>query len=190
MQGAFPAMVLAAMLAVSGAEAGGFDSEAVSGDLSAYQLVYVTPVTVALEDVRGRYSPSGFGERAVSPSDAARKAGDLREALSEALARDFTLAAGPGAGVLTVAATLTKLRSSRPSIADYGANPGLSFESVYAGGAAVRIEFSEEGRALGSVADDYDTSLGDGRPRIGTWDDADRAFASWARRLPELIRKR
>ena len=182
------AATFAAALAVTPAIAGGFDSESVTGDLSAYTSVYVAPVSLALENVGGRYPATGFRERPVSEADAARKAADLHGALVSILTRDFAAAQGPGPGVLTVAATLTKLSSSRPTQGDYAAHPGLSFSSVYAGGAAVTIDFREDERALGSVADDYDTSLGDGRPRVGIWDDADRAFSSWARRLPEFIR--
>jgi hypothetical protein len=176
-----------AVLGAAGAGAHPFSSVAL-GDgakLASYKSVHVAPVSANLPD-GARYGRSG-GERPVDPADAADKAGDLQRKLSEALGRTLALADGPGPGVLSVAATLTRLQSSRPTRADYRVQPSLDFRSVYAGGAAARFEFSEDGKALGSMTGDFDTSLADGWPRAGVWDDADRAFSSWARALPDFI---
>jgi hypothetical protein len=172
-----------------GALAGGFDTQAIAADadLSSYSSVHVADVATSLERASS-YDRSGSGARPVDADDAAQKAADLREALVAALSRDFSMASGPGAGILTIEATLTELNASRPTMGDYSREPSLGFQSVYAGGASVTIAFSEAGKPLGDVSDDYASTLGDGRPRIGIWDDADRAFESWARRLPDFIK--
>ncbi len=170
------------------ASAGGFDSETVTQDanLADFKSVYVAPVELDLKADGGGYGSSR--ERPVSADDAAKKAADFHADLVRAF-DDFSRASAPGAGVLTIAATLTELKSSRPTMADYDRNAGLSASSIYAGGASVEFDFSEAGAVLAEVSDEYETSLSDGRSRIGLWDDADRAFSSWARRVADFVRE-
>lgn len=156
--------------------------------LADYKSAYVAPVATDLPEV-ARYDRSG-GDRPVDPADAALKAADLQKKLSDALGKKMTMATGPGPGVLTVSTTLTRLQSSRPTRADYAREPNLDFDSVYAGGATARFEFSEEGKALGAIVGDYDATLSDGWPRVGIWDDVDRAFWSWSRAMADFIADR
>lgn len=184
---AFAAFGAAAGLAMTAAAA--FDTAYVSSErpLGAYEQVYVAPVSVELDhDVR-RYRVGGSGDRPVEERDAALRAEDFHAALTDAFGRSFALAGAPGPGVLTVEARLIKLESSRPTMADYRQTPGLSARSVYAGGAEMHVTISEDGVLLAEIGDAWRGSLDDGRYRIGLWDDARRAFGSWARRLARFV---
>lgn len=167
-----------------------FDSKSISSSakLSSFESVYIAPVGIALEEPRP--SPRSLsGERPVSEKDAALKAEDFHEDLVDEFGDAFTLASGPGAGVLTIEATLTRLEASRPTIADLREQPGLSMESRYAGGASVAVAFSENGAPLGEVSDSYTETLDNHRFQAGVWEDTDRAFSSWARRLVDFVQK-
>jgi hypothetical protein len=72
-------------------------------------------------------------------------------------------------------------------MADYQREPGLGFESVYAGGAAVRFRLERDGQEVAVLEDRYMGSFSDGVPRGGIWQDPDRAFSQWARRLPAWV---
>lgn len=167
-----------------------FDSKNISSTtkLSSFESVYIAPVAVALEESGSRPGHLG-GERAVSDKDAARKAADFQEDLADEFGDEFTLATGPGSGVLTIAATLTRLEASRPTIEDLREQPGLSLESRYAGGGAVTVVFSAGGATLAEVSDRYTETLDDHRFQAGVWQDTDRAFSSWARQLVEFVKK-
>lgn len=184
------ALGAAAFMSVATARAHPFSAVNLANEakLSAFASVHVAPVAAELPAV-ARYDRSG-GERPVDPADAAEKAADLQRRLADAIGKKLTLASGPGPGVLTINTTLTRLVSSRPTRADYRLQPSLDFRSVYAGGAAARFEFSENGAPLGAMIGDFDTSLADGWLRSGIWDDADRAFSSWARAMPEFLAER
>lgn len=184
----FVGFAAACLLICAPASAGGFDGETIQTDkkLASFQSVHVADVRLTLEPASS-YRRNGSDPRPVDDNDAQAKAGDFREELIDALDGAFTIASAPGAGVLTVEATLTKLEATRPTMGDYAQQPGLGFDSVYAGGAAMRIAFSEAGAPLGEVSDAYEATLSDGRPRIGVWEDADRAFSSWARRLVKFV---
>lgn len=181
------ALAATAALGAAAASAHPFSSVDISdrAKLAAFTSVHVAPVATDLPEV-ARYDRSG-GARPVDPADAAEKAADLGRKLEEAIGRIFTLASGPGPGVLTLETTLTRLQSSRPTRADYRREPSLDFRSVFAGGAAARFSFSEDGRGLGAMTGDFEGSLADGWPRAGVWTDADRAFSLWARAMPGFI---
>ena len=100
---------------------------------------------------------------------------------------DEVVVDAPGPGVLVVETTLTRLESSRPTMADYQREPGLGFESVYAGGAALSVRLSRDGSEVASLSDRYVGSFSDGTPRIGIWQDTDRAFTRWSRQLPSWV---
>lgn len=167
-----------------------FDSKNISSTttLSSFESVYIAPVAVALEEPGPRPGYLG-GERAVSDKDAARKAADFQEDLSDEFGDSFKLASGPGSGVLTIAATLTRLEASRPTIEDLREQPGLSMQSRYAGGGAVTVVFSEAGATLAEVSDSYTETLDNHRFQAGIWEDTDRAFSGWARQLVDFVEK-
>lgn len=173
------------------AAAAAFDSVYLSSDrpLGSYERVYIAPVSAELDlDVR-RYRTGGSGDRPVEERDAALRAEDFHGALVDAFGRSFALAAAPGPGVLTVEARLVKLEASRPTMADYRQTPGLSFRSIYAGGAEMRVTLSEDGAVLAEIGDAWRGSLSDGRYRVGIWGDAQRAFSSWARSLARFVER-
>ncbi|MEQ8177147.1 MAG: DUF3313 family protein [Amphiplicatus sp.] len=163
--------------------AAAFDRENVIGgkQLSSFASVYIAPVALSLEQ--------GRDERPVREKDAARRASDFHDDLVDEFSGAFEIADAPGAGVLTIEATLTKLVATRPTLADFSEQPGLGFESVYAGGAAFSATLSEDGETLAEVGDRHTSSLGDGSPKIATWQDADRAFSQWARQLVDFVEK-
>jgi len=156
--------------------------------LAGVQAVYVAPTTLALPAPTGRWERRhGHGTRPVSADDAQAKADDLTALLRRGLDRDFTLVDGPGPGVLVVEPTLTRLVASRPTMADFHEQPGLSFQSVYAGGAGVSLRLLRDGREVALLQDRHDGSFSDGTPRVGVWQDTDRAFSMWSRQLPAFI---
>lgn len=167
------------VLAASPARA--FDVEVVTGakPLSAFRAVYIAPVALALADDRRA--------RPVDERDALDIAADFAERLEAAFDDDFEIAPAPGPGVLSIEATLTTLAASRPTPADLRAEPSLSSDSVYAGGAAFRAVLSEDGAILAEVADAVVGDLGDGFPRVGVWQEADRAVARWSRALVRFV---
>jgi len=181
----------AAMFSAGAALAGSFDSETLTEGrkLSSFDSVYIAPVQANLDLNVVRFDRSGYGDRAVRDEDAARKAADFYDELVEEFGESFSLADAPGSGVLTVQATLTKLESSRPTLADYNRDTSVSFRSVYAGGAAMTAVFSEDGATLAEVSDEFISNLNDGRTRAGLWQDADRAFEQWAHKLAKFAKE-
>lgn len=156
--------------------------------LTGVQAVFVAPANLALPEAAGRWERQrGHGMRAVSPHDAQAKANDLTTALRRGFDREFTVVDGPGPGVLVVEPTLTRLVASRPTMADYREQPGLGFQSVYAGGAAVTLRLVRDGQEVAVIHDRHDGSFADGSPRIGVWQDTDRAFSMWSRQLPAFV---
>jgi hypothetical protein len=155
--------------------------------LSNVQSVHIAPVTLELPTAARRVGTRGDEPRPVTARDAETKAADLTAALRRAFAKDFTVVDAPGPGVLVIEATLTRLEASRPTMADYHREPGLGFESVYAGGAAMDVRLSRDGSDVAVLKDRYVGSFGDGTPRIGVWQDTDRAFSRWSRQLPAWV---
>lgn len=155
--------------------------------LSNVQSVYVAPVAVELPAAARRFDRRGDAPRPVAPRDAETKAADLTTALRRGFAKDFNVVDAAGPGVLVVEATLTRLEASRPTMADYHREPGLGFESVYAGGAAMDVRLSRDGADIAVLKDRYTGNFGDGLPRVGVWQDTDRAFTRWSRQLPSWV---
>jgi len=155
--------------------------------LANVRSVHIAPVVVDLPAADRRAGARGDAPRPVAPRDAEAKAADLTTALRRGFEKDFTVVDAPAPGVLVVEATLTRLEASRPTMADYHREPGLGFESVYAGGAAVDVRLSRDGSDLAVLKDRYVGSFGDGSPRIGVWQDTDRAFSLWSRQLPAWV---
>lgn len=155
--------------------------------LAGVKQVYIAPATLDLPAAPSRLARAGEGPREVTPRDAQSKADDLTARLREGFARDFSVVDASAPGVLVVEATLTRLEASRPTMGDYQRVPGLSHESVFAGGAAVRLRLVRDGAEVAVIEDRYSGSFGDGTPRIGVWQDTDRAFTLWARQVPSWV---
>ncbi|MEO0882488.1 MAG: DUF3313 family protein [Pseudomonadota bacterium] len=177
-------------LSVPTAAAGPFDDVTVSNDrtLAAFESVYIAPVQVDLPtDVRTNIRDIN-SPRAVTENDQTLRAERLQRDLSRAFDRHFTLADGPGDGVLTVETTVTGLRSTRPTLADAELNVQIDFSSIFAGGADYEAKISENKTELVTITDSFQSSLNDGRPRIGVWQDADRASRRFSDQLARYVR--
>lgn len=155
--------------------------------LAGVQSVYIAPTALALPPPPARHDTRGSRTRPVTNSDAEAKAADLTTTLRRGFGRGFSVVEAPGPGVLVVEPTLTRLEASRPTMADYHREPGLSFESVYAGGAALSVRFLRDGQEVAVLKDRHIGSFSDGMPRIGIWQDTDRAFSMWSRQLPAFV---
>mgnify|MGYP002777080685 CR=1 FL=1 len=180
------ALVLAAALALPAAA---FDQTQVlqPAALADVQRVHVAPAVTDLPAPQRRFDPRRQQPRPVEARDAEAKAADFTAALRRGFDRDFELVDAAGPGVLVVEPTLTRLESSRPTMADFRDQPGLGFESVYAGGAAVRLRLVRDGVEVAVIEDRYSGTFADGQPRIGIWQDADRAFSMWSRQVPNWV---
>ncbi len=180
----FSLAALAAPLSVSA-----FDEAVVRNPaaLANVQSVFVAPAVLELPEGAHRFDRRSGEPRAVSPRDAESKAADLVALLKRGFAKDFTLANAPGPGVLVITPTLQTLESSRPTLADYNREPGLSHESVFAGGATLSVRMERDGEEVATLKDRYQGSFGDGSIRIGVWQDTDRAFDMWSRQLPRWV---
>jgi hypothetical protein len=155
--------------------------------LADVKSVYVAPVALELPAPARRFDAGGAAPRPVAPRDAETKAADLEAALRRGFGKSFAVVDSAAPGVLVVEATLTRLESSRPTMADFRREPGLGFESVYAGGAAVSVRLSRDGQEVAVLKDRYIGTFADGTPRIGIWQDTDRAFTMWSRQLPGWV---
>jgi len=155
--------------------------------LADVRSVHIVPVAVELPAAARRGDRRGDAPRPVTVRDAEAKAAELTAALRRGFAKDFTVVDAPGPGVLVIETTLTRLEASRPTMADYHREPGLGFESVYAGGAAVDVRMTRDGSDIAVLKDRYVGSFSDGSPRIGVWQDTDRAFSQWSRQLPVWV---
>ena len=166
-----------------------FDDKKVSNPaaLSGVERVFVAPTAVDLPAATSRFERRHGGVRPVLPRDAEARAADLTADLKRGFRRGFELVDAPGPGVLVVEPTLTRLESSRPTMADFQQEPGLGFESTFAGGAAVTLRLVRDGEEVAVLQDRYSGSFADGQPRIGVWQDADRAFSRWSRQLPAFV---
>ena len=186
------AFTAATTMVATTAHAAPFDTidRATDAPLSSYEKIYIAPVEVDFSEHQIRRNlRDRRGVRPVSESDQARKAEDLSEDLERAFGKKFTLVDAPGDDVLTVEATLTKLVSTRPTIADSRINIGLSFNSLYVGGADYRINLTEGETLLATIEErqSQDSNLNDGRPRVGIWSDADYSFHKFSRQLVRYV---
>jgi hypothetical protein len=185
-----------AALALAGtAHAGPFDAVSLASDtsLATYEKVYIAPVNVDFGDQPIRRNIRDLrGLRPVSDRDQALKADDLADDLQREFGKRYILVDAPGEDVLTVETTLTKLVSSRPTIADRrDASVNLDFRSIYAGGADYLVTLREGDQLIGTIEENHtrNTSLNDGRVRAGIWQDADRSFSQFSRQLARYVQK-
>ena len=107
----------------------------------------------------------------------------------EALVKSRGLSKTSGPGILTIAATLTKMEPNGRTEEEYKRSPSLSPMSsarVEGQGASMRIELSENGVILGTISDNFNKNNRN-RPSDKIWDEVDEAFETWAGGLAELI---
>jgi len=160
--------------------------------LANFEKVYIAPVKVELDESNIRRGVSNFrnsrNDRPVSDRDQALKAQDSFDDITKAFGKSFEIVEAPGEGILTVETTITKLVSTRPTLADYRVVPGLSFDSVYAGGGEFNIRLSAGETVFTEINDNYTTSFNDGFPRIAIWQDYDRASKRIARKLAKYVK--
>ena len=171
-----------------------FDTYQSSNDvkLSDFKKVYVMPVdTDLVENPRVRRVRDINVDRPVSETDQERKAKDAYEDIVKAFSkREFELADRPGADTLTVEVVLTRLQSTKPTIADFDFQPGLDFiGTTYAGGANFSVQLKQKDTVLAEIVDKYETTFNDGRPRIAVWQDVDRSTKRFARKLANFVQK-
>ncbi|NWG71270.1 MAG: hypothetical protein HXY23_06645 [Parvularculaceae bacterium] len=186
------AAVAAATVLATGAAlaSGGFDEVSLSGakKLSEFKVVHVAPVQLALGN-GGDYRRGGDSARPVDDTVAQIKAVDFQREMLEALYKGKGLSKTPGPGILTISATITKMEPNGRTEEEYKRSPSLSPMSsarVDGDGAAVRIEFSEDGVVIGVVSDDFNRNNRN-RPSDKVWDEVDEAFETWAAALADLI---
>ena len=186
---AFAASLFASSLTATAAPFDTIETQAAT-PLAGFEKVYIAPVSVELPERTRRNFRDNVNDRPVRESDQVRKAEDAHKDLVRAFERkNFAVVDAPGADVLTVETTITSLRSSRPTLADYDVQVGLDFNSVYAGGADFDIRLSQEDTVLVEIEEDFRTRLDDGRPRVGIWQDVDRATQRVATRLAKYVTK-
>lgn len=189
------AFTLAACAAPSGDSAttrfDSFQPTAAGISLADFDRVFLVPVT-ASSDVEARVDARPLGRRGsgdvrpLSRDDINSKAEDLEGLLRRELEEVVALVDRPGPGILTIDVVLTDLQASRPTIAEIGAEPGLSLRSVYAGGAAVEITFREGPSTLATARDGEMFDLVND-PKVGIWQDADRYFRFLANKVAALF---
>lgn len=188
------ALLLTACATATGPDAANrFDSYRTvqSQDLQSFERVQVLMPTAGPDvakriDARRRLNSR---ERPLSQRDVDEKLARLHGDLVRAIGRNHQITSQGGEGVLTVRTILTDLNANRPTQADLADNPGLSFQSIATGDAAVTIEFLEDGQVLAVVKDrDNVTNLNDPRAQpAGIWSTADRFFDRVAEKVSALL---
>lgn len=150
-------------------------------DWSAVEALHLAPVTFELD-------PEFFAERWDQDSrdfiDATVSETD-REFLAERLTTRLTyklddlrpLTEESGEGALTLEPVITFVSRSRPGIDQLGRRPGLDFNSVGAGEAAMRFNVRDAaGDLVASIYYRRDTSFNDLQPRNTEWSDVTHVF--------------
>ena len=159
--------------------------------LAGYDKVYVADVTVADELASRETAPfkstSGQEVRAVSATDLASKARDVQEELVDQLGKSKQVVDAPGTDVLTVSAMLVDIASNRPTQADLESEASLSHRSLYTGRSEIRVDFSNQGRNLGSVTESYDGTFTDSVGNPAIWHDADQGIFYTADKVARLL---
>lgn len=169
-----------------------FDTLTVSEEtqLAAYEKVYIAPVSVNLTEDTRRNIRDINSERPVTPQDQARRADKFQKYLARDFGKRFEIVEAPADDVLVIEATITQLASTRPTLADANVNVQLDFSrSIYAGSASYSVNLQAGDLVLAEIADSYDTTLNDGRPRIAIWQDADAGLSLFSRQLARYVAK-
>lgn len=158
--------------------------------LSSFEKVYIAPVETDLSGHPVRRSVRDVNRtRPVSERDQSRKASELTADLEREFAKHYILVDAPGPDVLTVGTTLTKLVSTRPTIADRSLPLGIDFSSVYLGGADYQVSLVANETVLATIEEETssNSSFNDGLPRVGIWQDVDRSFNRFSRKLVSYV---
>lgn len=157
--------------------------------LSSFNKIYIAPIKTDLPETQRIHSRfKNRIDRGVSERDQQEQAENLRKTLARSLGKKYELVGEEGPSILTLETTITRLESTRPTFQDLSSRPNLSLGSLYSGGAAVTINFRENGSTLAVISDDYQSNFGDGSPRTGIWSDANLAFNLWARQVSRFIK--
>lgn len=184
-------LVLAA--ALPPAMAGPFDELKVENTaaFANFEKVYIAPVGVELDEENVRRNVRDIrSDRPVSEKDRTRRAERSHADLTRALSKHFEIVDAPGADVLTVEATITRIVSTRPTLEDQRVvSIQLSFSSIYAGGGDFKVRLLQGDTIHAELEDSYRTNLNDGRPRVGIWQDYDRSSRQFARKLARYLDK-
>ena len=186
------ALTAATTMVAAAAHAAPFDAidRATDAPLTTYEKVYIAPVEVDLSEHRIRRNLRDTrGVRPVSERDQMSKAEDFAEDLERVFGKKYTLVDAPGEDVLTIEATLTKLVSTRPTTADFRNQTGLSFSSLYVGGADYQINLIGGETLIAAIEEKQsrDGNFNDGRPRVAIWADADYSFNKFSRQLVHYV---
>jgi len=171
-----------------------FDSFEVveTNDFTSYDKVYI-PRPLPSDELRERTESFSTtilrDERPLSKRDLDDMLGELHDDLSRAVGQQAELVDAPGEGVLTISTVVTRLESNRPTQAELARNPSLSFKSVYAGGAAVIYQLSENDKVLATITDsDNAPPLNSrGGAPAGVWGTVDQFYQQTSRRMAALI---
>lgn len=95
-----------------------------------------------------------------------------------------------GQGVVTVQPIVTFVTRSRPGLDQVARRPGLSFNSISAGEAAIRYNIRGfNGDLLATVYFRQQSNLGDGIARISEWSDATQIFDIASGYLKKSLKK-
>lgn len=159
-------------------------------DFTSYDKVYIAMPTASEELLERRNIRSlRRQERPIGDREINFMANQLMSDLNRQLGQVAQVVGNPGPGVLTVQTEITKLNANRPTQTEMQAEPGLSFESVYAGDAAVTIRLLEEDRLLAVIKDeDNMQQLFDRGPQVfGIWDTARQHFGRVSAKLAALL---
>jgi len=186
------AVALGFAATLSPAHAAPFDQIEIveTASLANFQKVYIAPVKVELADTKVRRTIRDIrSDRPVSDIDKTRRATETHKHMVRAFSKNFEIVDTPTDDALTVETVITKLTSTRPTIADTSANVGLSFNSIYAGGADFDVRIKQGTSLLAEISDSYQTRLNDGRPRVGTWQDYTYVSRRFSRKLAKYTKE-
>ncbi len=173
--------------------AGPFDKQNVSdvASISKFQKVYIAPIGVELDEKNVRRNIRDIrSDRPVSDRDRERRAAETYKHMVRAFGKNYEIVDAPGADVLTVETTITRMISTRPTLEDQRSlNIQIDFSSVYAGGADFKVRLSQGDTTFAEIEDRDQSTLNDGRPRVGIWQDYTRASTRFSSKLARYVRK-
>ncbi|NRA30379.1 MAG: DUF3313 family protein [Parvularculaceae bacterium] len=159
-------------------------------DFTGYDSVYIAMPTASEELLERRNIRTlRRQERPIGDREISFMANQLMGDLNRELGRVATIVGNPGPGVLTVQTEITKLNANRPTQTEMQVEPGLSFESIYAGDAAVTIRLLEDDKLLAVIKDEDNMQrLFDRGPQVfGIWDTARQHFGRVSAKLAALL---
>jgi len=120
--------------------------------LAGFQKVYIAPVQVELANTKVRVTTRDIrNPRPVSDRDKDRRAIETHKHMVHAFSKNFEIVDTPTDDALIVEAVITKLTSSRPTIADTRGNVSLNFSSIYAGGADFDVRLKQGTSLLADI---------------------------------------